>query len=493
MTQSSKALVVAASALVAIALGVWQLEAQRSGLAITEAVVDGTPVTYYAMAGSDPAPVIVVAHGFAGSRPLMEAYALALAQAGYVVASFDFEGHGQNPMPMSGDVTSVDGTTRLLIEETLRVVDAASALAEANGQVSLLGHSMASDIIIRAAQSEPAIDAVIAISPFSEAVTAEQPSNFLMVTGEWEPQLRAFALEAAQMVDVSATENAFVTGGQGGVVREAFVAPNVEHVGVLFSKPGIERSIDWLNMTYGRDATAPVPARLAWVGLVLSGTVVLAWPLSRLIPQRSRLDAMVGGKRVLAALLVPPLVAPALALFFPQGFLPVLVADYLAVHMAIYGALQLLILRGAWPRIDGLCVAVGFAAAAYGIAVFGMALDRYFANFTPTAARAPIITALALGSVLYMLADNVMASVLPRLWQRVAMRLAFLASLGIAVALDFERLFFLILIIPIIILFYLVFGFGGRWIAERIGPLAPGLGMGLLLAWSLGVTFPLFA
>ena len=46
----------------------------------------------------------------------MQSFALTLAQAGYIVVSFDFMGHGRNPVPMSGDVTSIDGTTTLLMD-----------------------------------------------------------------------------------------------------------------------------------------------------------------------------------------------------------------------------------------------------------------------------------------------------------------------------------------------------------------------------------------
>jgi len=484
---------VAAIALFAIVLGVWQLESQRSGLQITDTTIGTTPVTYYNQADAGEAPLVVVAHGFAGSRPMMEAYALALARAGYRVAAFDFEGHGQNPTPMSGDVTSVDGTTRLLVAETLKVLDAAAARTEGDGRIALLGHSMASDIIVRAADADPRVDAVIAISPFSEAITAEHPANLLMITGEWEPQLRAFALEAAQMGEASASENETVRSDDGAIVREAFFAPNVEHVGVLFSRAGIAQAVDWLNRTYGRDSAPPVPARLGWIALVLSGTVVLAWPLTRLIPSRPPAPGTASSRALILAMLVPMVAAPLAAIWFPQGFLPVLVADYLAIHMAIFGALQLLILKGAGLHVSTRALAFGLAAAAYGILVFGTALDRYFASFWPTGARLPIIAALGLGAVPYMLADSAMASLLARLWQRLLMRLAFLASLGIAVMLDFERLFFLILIIPVIALFYLLFGFGGRWVSERAGPLGAGIGMGLLLAWSLGVTFPLFS
>ncbi|MEM1398402.1 MAG: alpha/beta hydrolase, partial [Pseudomonadota bacterium] len=183
---------------------------------------------------------------------------------------------------------------------------------------------------------------------------------------------------------------------------------------------------------------------------------------------------------------------PLAAIWMPRGILPVLVADYLALHMLLYGVIQLAILRFVGLRVTGLALVVGAVLAAYGIGVFGLALDRYVANFMPHSGRLLIIAALALGALPYMMADSAMAHAHPQLWRRALIRLAFLGSLGIAVALDFERLFFLILIIPVIALFFLVFGLMGRWVEARAGPLASGLGLGILLAWSLGVTFPMF-
>jgi dienelactone hydrolase len=479
-------------ALAIIALGVWQLEAQKTGLVIEQAFVGATPVTTYYPQAAEPAPLVVIAHGFAGSRPLMESYALAIAQAGYLVASFDFEGHGRNPIPMSGDVEAIEGTTRLLVEETLRVLEAGLAHPQANGQASLLGHSMASDIIVRAAIAQPGVGPVIAISPFSQAVSASEPANLLMITGQWEPRLVQFAQEAVQMVNPDARDDMVVRSSDGNVVRRAVTVPNIEHVGILYHRAGIKAAVDWLNDSFGKSDAAPVPARIGWIVLVLTGTVILAWSLAQFLPYRATPREGLSGKRFLLALLLPVALVPLVATQLPSGFLPVLVADYLAVHMALYGAIQLVILRCIGLRLSVLSVGIGLLVAAYGIFVFGTALDRYIASFMPHAGRLPIIAALAVGAVPYMLADSALAYAHPRLWQRVLIRLAFLVSLAFAVALDFEGLFFLVLIIPVIGLFFLIFGLMGRWTEARAGPLAAGLGLGLVLAWSLGVTFPMF-
>jgi energy-coupling factor transporter transmembrane protein EcfT len=65
--------------------------------------------------------------------------------------------------------------------------------------------------------------------------------------------------------------------------------------------------------------------------------------------------------------------------------------------------------------------------------------------------------------------------------------------LGIAVALDLEGLFFLLIIAPVIVLFFFVHGAMGRAFGKRAGPLLAGIALGIILAWALGVSFPMFA
>ncbi|MBO6756615.1 MAG: alpha/beta fold hydrolase [Roseibium sp.] len=493
MAQNARRLSAACLSIVLIAIGVWRLEAQRSNIAVNHTNIGTTPVTFFIAQDSPPAPLVVVAHGFAGSRQLMEAYSLALARAGYFVAAFDFEGHGRNPVPMSGDVEAIDGTTQLLVDETLRVMRAGLERPETDGRVAILGHSMASDIIVRAAGQDGRIGPVVAISAFSQAVTPAHPKNLLMITGEWEAGLRDFALTALQMIDPVASEGRTVRSPDGGIVRRAIVAPHVEHVGVLFSRTGIAETVNWLNAAFEKSQSPPIPARGVWIIAVICGGVLLVWPLTALLPERAPPQQRVSRATFAAALLIPMVAAPGVAIYMPRGFLPVLVADYLAIHMLLYGLIQLAILRFLGLRVSQYTVIVGALLAAYGVFGLGLAFDRYFISFAPNADRLPIIAALGLGALSFMLADSAMAHANPRLWQRALIRAAFLVSLVIAVLLDFERLFFLVLIIPIILAFFLVFGLMGRWVEARAGPFASGFGLALLLAWSLGVTFPMFA
>lgn len=495
---------IALLSLAIMALSIFMLEAERAGIEMRALdVPGGTPATLYALPGDDPAPVVVIAHGFAGSRQLMEPFALVLARAGYLVASFDFEGHGRNPQPMSGDVTTVDGTTRLLMDETARVARAALALPRADGRLVYLGHSMASDIIVRQALEAPPVDAVVAISMFSEAVSADAPRNLLIIAGQWEQMLAEEALKAARLSDPAARAGDVLGVPAEGSGRRAVIAPNVEHVGVLYSTVSLEAARDWLDATFERDSGAPIPWRGGWIMALLLATVTLAWPLARVLPAglppaprfaRDRLAR----RNFLIAALTPALLTPLLLAPFDIRLLPVLVADYLALHLGLYGLLALALLgwfgqlRGQFPARVAL---IALAVATFGIAVLGTVLDRYVASFFPHAGRVSVIAALALGAVPFMLADGILTMGGRAGVARVLLtRGAFLLSLGLAVALNFERLFFLLIILPVIVLFFLLFGMISGWVGRRTGlPAGGGIGLGLVLAWALGVSFPMFS
>lgn len=533
--------------LAAIALSVFMLERDRAGLLIAPLPGTGTtPATLYLTQDGGPAPVVIVAHGFAGSRQLMTPIALTLAHAGYTVVSYDLQGHGRNPVPMSGDVTSIDGTTRLLVNEARAVARAALAHPRADGRLAYLGHSMASDIVVRAALEDPAAQAVIGISMFSQAVSATAPANLLVVTGAWEGRLAAEALAALRLSDPAAELGSTTGDPATGTGRRAVLAPSVEHVGVLYSATTLRETLSWLDKSFGRAAPHHLAVQGGWIALLLVAVVALGWPLARLLPAQSparqtyadlapasagptapagqpempAAGQVVSGLRPRAdpTLSAPPpalagqpldtrlfwlaALGPALIIpfaLYPAKFqiLPVLVADYLALHLGVYGLSVLAVLgragqlRGAFPaRIWWIAACV----ALFGIVVFGGVIDRYVTSFFPDFSRLPIILALAPGAIAFLLADALLTrGGRAPLWQILVSRSAFLGSLLVAVMLDFDRLLFLVIILPVILLFFLLFGTMSGWVGRRTGlPAASGLGLGLILAWALGVTFPLF-
>lgn len=493
MTPDRKTLVTAIIALALVVLSVFQLERDRVGLDISAFDAGTTPVTLYQLP-HQAGPIVVVAHGFAGSRQIMQAYSLNLAQAGYRVLAFDFQGHGRNPIPMSEDVTSLDGTTALLVAETRRVIAAARTLPRA-GPIALLGHSMATDIIVRAGIAETRarrpIDAVVAISMFSQAVTTDEPARLLVVSGQWETRLRQSGLDAIHLVDPKAQEGDLVMANE--VSRRAVAAPWVEHVGVLFSPTAVDEARAWLNETFGHPGTVGARQRGWWIFALLAGIVLGFRPVVSLLPKMPEVP-QVSTRRFLLATLVPTAIAPLLITPLYANFLPVLVADYLMLHLALFGILQLVLL-GRWPARPGRLSVLPIAVLVlWGILVFGLALDRYAASFWPTPERLPIIAALCLGTVPFAIADScVTGAGRGPLWQRITARALLFVSLVIAALLDPQNLTFVLIVLPVFTLFFLVHGLMGRWVGRQSGGIEAGLGLGLCLAWALGVSFPLFA
>jgi pimeloyl-ACP methyl ester carboxylesterase len=501
-------IVVLVVALCAIAVALVKLSAASSGLHVDRIRVGETPVTVFrsddfALAGGGP--VVVLAHGFAGSQQLMQPFAATLARSGYTAVTFDLPGHGRNPAPLTGDITRVEGATRTLVASLAQV--AAAARGWGTGPIAVLGHSMATDVIIRFAEEAPDVAATVAVSMFSPAVTAEAPRNLLVIVGDWEGTLKREALRAVSLTSAPEPARPGVTYGDParGTGRRAAFSAGVEHVGVLYSPDSMREALAWLDATFGivRDGPSYLDARGPFILLLLVGIVLLARPLIRLLPVVSRvpLGAGLGWRRLWLPVVVPAVVTPLLLRVLPTHFLPVLVADYLAVHFALYGALTFACLRyasrgvraegalGSWTPL----LVAAMALTLYAVGALGAAMDRYVTSFVPTVGRVPLLFAMVAGTASFFLADE---------WTTrgpgagraapLATKVAFLVSLLVAVALDVQRLFFLLIIVPVIVAFFLVYGAFGSWAYRRTGhPFVGAIASAVGFAWAIAVTFPL--
>jgi len=495
-------------AVVAIGVALARLQDTRRGTTTEAMMADGTPMTVFRpVQGRAAAPVVVIAHGFAGSQQLMQPFAVTLARAGYIAVTFDFAGHGANPMPLSGSIAREDGATRRLVDETARVADRAISLGD--GRLALLGHSMATDIIVRVAQSRADVAATVAVSMFSPAVTATSPRNLLVIAGEWEGGLRREALRAVGLVSAPAPAEAGVTYGDvaAGTARRAAVSPRAEHVGVLYNEASLREALAWLDASLSRPAAAnpDLDGRGVWILLLLLGVVVLAWPLSALLPRAASppVGAGPGWRRIALPLILPALLTPIVLRFVPTNFLPVIVGDYLAVHFAAYGVLTALCIAFAQrghtsPRstVSRGALATGtLALMLFGLVALAWPIHSYVTAFVPAGHRLPLFAATLVGTLFYFLADEWLTrGARAARGAYLASKLAFLVSLGLAVALDFQRLFFLLIIVPVIVLFFLVYGLFSAWAFRRSGhPFMAGTANAFAFAWAIAATFPLVA
>jgi dienelactone hydrolase len=485
-------LIVAVVAVLFIASALTLLHRAGSGIETTRSWLGPTPVTVYrpdeaSIAGQlanwgverlGGLPVVVIAHGFAGSQQLMQAYALTLARNGYIAVTFDFYGHGRNLQALAGNVTEVEGATRFLLDQTETVVDYALALPGAAPRLALLGHSMASDIIVRRAATDPRVRATVAVSLFSPAVTAESPENLLVIVGNLEGFLKAEALRVVDLVADSAEAGVTYGNFDNGSARRAVFAPAVEHVGVLYSPTALRESVMWLERSFGRQASAAnihVDPRGLAIPLLLIGLVLLAWPLSRALPRvvepAAGLDP--GWRQLLPAALVPAIATPLVLVAFPADFLGVLVGGYLAAHFGLYGLITagfcLWLKRRNAPESEAsgrrrgfAAILAALAATLYAAGLIGLAMDRFVTSFAVTGPRLPLLAVMLGGTLAYFLADEWLTrgKNVPR-GAQVLTRACFLLSLGLAVALSFEELFFLLIIAAVIVPYFLLYGLIG--------------------------------
>jgi dienelactone hydrolase len=517
---------VALGALLAIGAAVWQLQRAADGLAITHERVGDTPVTVFrpaAPAAPGEAPVVLIAHGFAGSQQLMQPFALTLARNGYIAVTFDFPGHGRNTAPMTGGLLDQQLSLRTLLASLEQLGRYARGLAGGDGHYALVGHSMASDIVVRHAQAHlqgaGQVQAVVAVSLFAPGIDAntapDSPRNLLVIDGALEPSM--MASEAQRVVGLGAGQEAGAVPRPGvtygrfadGTARRMEFSPGVEHIGVLYSPATQLATLGWLNEAFGRP-TSPaifIDARGPWLGLLLAGVVALAWPLARRLPRVAEPTGASPERvrqrrwgQVWPLALAPALLTPLLLWKVPTDFLPILLGDYLMLHFGLYGLLTAAALALARRPLPWLMPGRGWAlvggavlASAYAIFAVGVPVDRYVFNVQPAASRLPLILAMCAGTLPYFLADEWLTrdpSAPPAAY--FLTKLCFLLSLVLAIALNLQRLFFLAIIVPAILVLFIVYGVFSRWAFRRSGhPAVGAVANALAFGCFIAATFPL--
>ncbi|MEO1494893.1 MAG: alpha/beta fold hydrolase [Pseudomonadota bacterium] len=470
-------LVLGLGAVIAV-LSILQLERARSGIAIAYVDLADTPATIY-RGEAETDLLVVVSHGFAGSRQMMEAISLTLANAGHVVVAFDYLGHGRHPRALSPDIHNLTGTTEDLVVQTLDVVRAAQKMAGSE-RVALVGHSMATDVIVRTAARLPEVESVAAISMYSEAVTPDHPARLLIVSGARESRLREVALTTVEQFG-KAEEGVTVTRDEGA--RRAVAAPWVGHVGVLWSSVTSSEIAAWLGPSAEPVRTGP------WIAELLAAIVAMFWPIAARLPLGLRHQSA-SLRRAIAAVLVATAVA-ALAGLTAVPLLGYAGFGALALFLAIWGAVVLAVLR---PRLtlDGPGMLAAVMVLIWGLLVFALALDRYGAAFLPSGPRLALLAALLPAALVFALADRILIHGRGLLWA-ILLRVPVFGGLLAAMLLNSGGIGMLFTMLPVLVLFLLVYGTMTGWAARRAGPTGPGLASGVILAWAIAASTPLFS
>ncbi len=472
----------------------------------------GTPVPFGPPDQESPLPVVVLAHGFSGSKGMMSSLARRLARGGYAVVTFDFRGHGGNRQAFE---RALGGASDGLATDLDAAVLFARTESRFDGKrVAIAGHSMGAGAVLAYATREPNVAAVIAISGAGFLPGPYTPPNTLLIWAADDPaslreRARAVAAKLAGLEQV-VLDRDYGDPERGSAVRASEV-DGVDHVTILWSGDAAGRMVSWLERTLGPGAH-PAPEGLesdgrfgaallgltAWLVLTLALVAWIAPLVPRVaLPETPAPLARVG--LVLGALVVGVLLVAAADPRADQStlsFVPVIVARDLAALFAGSGALLCLWLarRGALPvaalRARGTWLAalatVGFAYASFG-AFTQPFLDLRLAPHRVPAALACAAAALPLfAATEWLLRGPGRAGV----WLPIAGKLLVLAVVSVA-ALTGLLSFVIILGLGGFVLNFALFE-AIAWRFSRVAPnpWVPALVQSLWTGWSLAATFP---
>ncbi len=497
MRRSSLALWLVAVGL--IGLGGWQLGSLSRNLSIVHTSVDGIPLTTFAPPGGTRGPVVVIAHGFAGSQQLMYPLATSLARHGFTAVTFDFPGHGQNPTPFTARISRERSNTTIL-QDTLGQVVRYSQQQFTNAPVALAGHSMGSAAVLEYASTHPEVLATVGISLISDQTSLTTPRNLLITTGALEfANIKRASLGALHNGTANPAAIAATTYGDlaAGTARRLEWTPGVEHISVLFAPAMSSAATSWVAASAGQPLTISYrDRRMLWVGVVYLGGLLLLWAI---IGPRSAQPATrraAGGWQRAAIDLGPAILTPLLLARAPTSWVPILLGGYLALFFGLYGLVQWAIAQLVGVRLQplagirqlsgrGWLAALG--ASLYLLTLIGGVAQLTYLNFIPTSGRLPWIGLFGLLMLPFFLVDAALGR---RGWGQLGTRLAFVAALLLGTVLRPDS-GFVLLILPLFLAFFgLLALIGGRITRRTAQPLIAALVGALLFAWMLGIALP---
>ncbi|MFN8168109.1 MAG: alpha/beta fold hydrolase [Candidatus Nanopelagicales bacterium] len=508
------------------------------GLARGHDVVDGVPVTTLVADTGVRSPVVVVAHGFAGSAQLMDGIGIGLARAGYATVLLDFTGHGTNGARLPLDGSSP--TTDVLDADLGAVVAWARQQPWADpARVGLVGHSMGAGTVVRYAvadaQGPKLVTATVALSlPDADPVPAGEaavPRDLLLLVG---------ANEQSRFTDaaVQALTAAYPGGQLGqafgssvdGSARAAYAVPRADHITILFSTQALQQTVDWLDSSVGAPSAGHTVGggTLGWLLVLTVGAAIGFVPLARLAyagrPEPERVspaaaasgsaaaDVPAGPRRTRALVVVAvAVVASVLASLAARALAPVAdvvplaVGGYVVVWFAVAGAASFLLaalLRRRTPRVPPTVnlndpparfpwrdLWATLALTSYAVVALGLVAQQTWTAFAFAGDRARWLLVVELAFIVWFWADDRLVG--ERWWLGIVTRVVavgvLLASVVVLGAPGFLTL--LVPLVAVVLLLLLVYG---QTVTRRAQlPWAAALVQAIPLAYLVTTTFPL--
>ena len=425
----------------------------------------------------------IICHGFAGSKEMMRQLAYDIANAGSNALLFDFIGHGSNRQRLINQPAEITGTTQQLVDQLSEIIRFIYEKFGNEISISLVGHSMASDIVIRAS-TDQRIKSVVAISPYSTGITYDFPKNLLLISGQFEKHLRSHALEMVKALNPQAEENTEYSSKN--VRRKASFIKNTGHVSVIYSSDTSRIIIDWLKLkNYDR------PFWLTQIGWIIIGITFIVIGISRLNFNLAKNKLFnFENKKPLRAVFFATAFSISAALIKINIF-PIYGFENIANYFGLLGLFAYLF------STDFQLKKLKFNAGLYLtlILFFGLLcflINRYIGSFALNENRLSAFLTLIVPISLFCL---VIEKLIDSSSILVALLLRSLPIFGFSILLILfpEEYGLMFTTLLIYILYFVVFGYIGKHQRKTIGHLEVGLSHGIFLSFSFAATNPIFS
>lgn len=500
------------------------------------------PVTRYTPTHRSVNVIAVLAHGYSANKEIMSGFAVDLAKQGMTVYTFDFPGHGASSVPYGGG-QGAKGAVPGLVATLGEVVDYATVHASApNPKIVLVGYSLGTIAVGEYALQHPQqsdIRATVLVAGIlQDRLTKIVPRNVLVLSGQFDlPGINDTArhlMASGCGVALARVADVYSCNVSSPYPRSRIVLPGLDHISIVTAASTHAAVLHWLQKTVDpRIGAVPVnaDARLHWFLLgVLSAALAIvplvslgAFAVGKLQPAAERLPesetvsrpmwrgiALVAGA-LAAALLVIRLWLPTNFWApepFPFGFLNQQVSADVALFFLIAGVVLLVARRFVAPAQAKFSAMRMREAAPQALLAVIVAAFLYFTlgKLSSFAWESLTLTPIRLwhaavyAAMVWPFFGGVQALLSAFTQKRngrafgfdASVTLVVLVSLVGAIVLNFERLSYLGILLPVVgILLVSLLGLNA-WI-RRIVPTSTVLIstlQALVLGWILAATLP---
>ena len=426
----------------------------------------------------------IICHGYAGSKEMMRQLAFDIANAGSNAVIFDFIGHGSNSQRLVNNPTELSGTTQQLVDQVINVIDLLKLKYGSDIKLNLIGHSMASDIVIRASEKQN-ISSIAAISPYSTKVTENFPKDLLLTSGQFEKHLRKHSLKFTKLIVTDADEN--VEYSNGLVRRKASYTKNTGHVSVIYSPQTSATITEWFNLNNGHRTLWST--QIIWI---LLGLTMITYGLSRLklatinYYENTRVSSV---KSIIVGISSTTIALSSsyidYELFTIFGF------GSVAAYFGIVGATTLLLCREIWENSEKFHF-YPFIKLLAAFSILVILINYFIGSFFIANHRIFAFLIMIIPLTIFCIAIEKLISMSATI---IALFIRILPLMGFSILLAIfpEKYGVMFTTVPIYIFYFLVFGYIGKIQRKSLGSYTIGTLHGIFLAFALAATNPIFS